>query len=99
MRRLTLIVVISAILVIYTVRQQASLWIWDRSGTVSWNNPPLLTTFVYLLVPQLLLVGIYLFLTRHESDSRAVSFRNPKFLGFVAVAVFVYSIGWRHLKA
>jgi hypothetical protein len=99
MRRLTLAAVIVAILAIYTLRQQASVWIWDRTGTVSWNNPPLLTTFLYLLVPQLLFVGIYLFLSRHESDSRAVSLRNPKFLVFVAVAGFVYFVGWHHLKA
>jgi hypothetical protein len=72
---------------------QLRLCQFDRTGTVSWSGTTLGRTFVFTVVPEVLLVCGYLFATRKQSEDRATSIRNPIFVTFVVLAVCVLFLG------
>lgn len=87
-----------AIVAWITYRHQFRLWLFDRTERVTWNHPPVSQTFLYTVVPELVLICGYLCVTRHDPDSSVTSLRNPKFIVFLALSLFVVMVGDHYLS-
>lgn len=81
-----------AIVIWVISRHQLRLWVFDRTGHVSWSHRAIAQTFLYTVVPELFLVTAYVYITRREPDSSAISLRSPKFLAFLLLSVVVISV-------
>ena len=50
-------------------------------------------TLVYTVIPQLVVVGVYMFLVRNQPEARITTVRNPMFVACILVAVIVWLVG------
>ncbi len=97
-RNLPVVLLVLAIVAWITERHQFRFWLFDRTGRVTWNHPSPWQTFIYTVVPELMLVCGYLYITRHDSDSSVTSLRNPKFIAFLALTLFVVTLSEHYLN-
>jgi len=72
---------------------QLRLWHFDRTGTVSWSGTTLGRTFVFTVIPEIILIATYLVLSRRQPENRITSFRNPVFVAFLVLVVSVLALG------
>jgi hypothetical protein len=81
------------ILVWLLLWHQLRLWQFDRTGTINWSGSALGRTFVFTVIPEVLLIAGYLFLFRSQPKDRIASFRNPVFVLFLVLVVSVLALG------
>src|SRR4051794_37052010 len=72
---------------------QLRLWQFDRAGTVNWSGTTLVRTFVFTVIPEIILIAGYLLLSRRQPEGRSTSFRNPVLIAFLILVVSVLALG------
>jgi hypothetical protein len=76
------------------------LWHFDRTGTTRWSSHALLGTFTFTVIPEIILIAVYLILSRRQPEDRITSLRNPIFVVFLVLVVSVLALGeWFVQKA
>jgi hypothetical protein len=72
---------------------QLRLWQLGGAGTVSWSGTALGWTFVFTVIPEVILIAGYLFLSRRQPEDGITSFRNPVFFVFLVLVLSVLALG------